>query len=212
MTEQELNQLSLQEIRELADVEANAEPEEQIFKRVVGGQEFSASSILELNDLIADAAEELLAENAKTRPAPVEAEETDDSRFVESQLWASSPDKAFESRFLKTTGMSSKDFKKQIALTVERESATAAEMFVEQTPAYLAIPANGAVLQSLLKKQEFEGKRLTVADITKAYEECRNGGLLQEREDPFKLSLSDLKARANQTPVVNDEAGDSWDF
>jgi hypothetical protein len=73
MATKDVSEMSLQEIRdaaEQAEREAAEPAEETIYKRTVGGKEFTASSETELGDLIANAAEELIAERAKTIPAP----------------------------------------------------------------------------------------------------------------------------------------------
>ena len=97
---------------------------------------------------------------------------------------------------LDRTGLSPADFRKQVAVTRDQDNSAAAELFVEQCPEYLAIPRNGAVLQSAMQKKGLEGKRITVADIKTVYEECRDAGLLEERPvpvDPYSIPLESLR-------------------
>jgi hypothetical protein len=127
-TEQELNQLSLAEIRELAEQaeRAAAEPEPVLYRRVVNGLEFVGESPEQLLDLISAAAEELA--KSKAVPAPAEPVETPDSRFVEAQEWSTAPDLAFEKRFQKTVGMSPAQFKAREAKLRNMESSEVVEL------------------------------------------------------------------------------------
>jgi hypothetical protein len=107
-----LNSMSLEQIRTLANAEANAEPVEQIFKRSIKNPvtgevtDYQASSLTELNDLLANAHEALLKEIAASKPAPVENVETPDSEFVLAQELQTSPSKSFRKMFQDTVGMS----------------------------------------------------------------------------------------------------------
>jgi hypothetical protein len=210
-----IDEMSLSEIKaaaEAAELAAQEPVEQTVYRRTVGGKEFTASSETELGDLVAQAAEELIAAN---KPAPVvKAERTADEEFVLAQEMASNPSKAFSKLLLETTGLTPEAFKQQVQATQAQENNAAAELFVEQHPDYLANSHNGAVLQSAMKKKGFEG-RITVADIKAAYTECRDAGLLEERPapvDPYALPLATLKNLANNTNIQEPEAGDGWNF
>jgi hypothetical protein len=187
MATKDVSEMSLQEIRdaaEQAEIAAQEPAEETVYRRVVGGKEFTAASETELGDLIAHAAEELIAERAKNIPAP-KTERTADEEFVLAQEFASSPTKAFDKMLLDRTGLSPADFRKQVQVSRDQDNSAAAELFVEQHKEYLANGHNGAVLQSAMQKKGLEGKRITIADIKTVYEECRDAGLLEERPVPL---------------------------
>jgi hypothetical protein len=195
MAIKDVSEMSLQEIRDAAEAAelAAAEPEaETIYTRTVAGKVYSAPSLEELMDVVANVAAEARA--AIPAPAPVEDKPlTPDEEFILAQEFASSPSKSFEKMLQRTTGMSAKDFKQKVQSARETEANMAAETFVAQTPEYNAIPANGTRLQESMRAQNLE---CTVENIRKTYEDLKSKGLMVEKPepvDPYSIPLESLR-------------------
>jgi hypothetical protein len=210
-TERELDQMSLQEIKDLAEQEqeqeqANAQPEDVVYTRTIGGVQYSSDSLEGLMDVVAAAAE---ATEAANKPAPAPAERTADEKFVLAQEFAASPSKAWDRMLLEKTGLTPSQFKAQVAATVDQENNACAEAFVASTPEFLANPTNGKILTDHLAKTGFGvGKKISVSNLRAAYEACK--GLLQERPaefDPWGSTLEELKAKTLGRPVQDFDEG-----
>jgi hypothetical protein len=209
-TEQELNSMSLQELRAEADyAAANPEPDEDVqYTRTVAGQVFTAGSETELGDMVAAAAEELIANAAKNNPAPARKERTADEEFCRAQDLQVNPTKIFKQMAAEEFGVPVGELKDRLQRLAEYESSQAAEEYVNTHPEFYPHPTSGARIQAAMREGNIP---VTVDNIAKTVNSLREKGLLVERPaefDPFSASLQALKSRANGLPLVDD----SFDF
>lgn len=190
------DEMSLAELKEAAEAaeRAAAEPTETVYRRVVGGVEYTSDSLEGLMDVVAAAAETVQQEVAKSKPAPAApSERTPDEEFVRSQELQTSPTKTVRQIVAEEIGVPVGDVKSRMAKLAEYEANAAAEQFVAATPDYFATPRNGALIQKAMQEANMP---CTVDNIRTVYTSLRDKGLLVERPaeiDPYAIDLETLK-------------------
>jgi hypothetical protein len=199
---------SLQELRDAADyAAANPEPDEDVqYTRTVGGQVFTADSETELGDLVAAAAEELIANAANVTP-PAPKERTADEEFVRAQELQANPTKIFKQMAAEEFGVPVGELKDRLQKLAEYEASQAAEQYVESTPDYYPVQKNGSRIQAAMREGNIP---VTVANIAKTVKELDAKGLIEHRPaefDPWGSTLEELKARTLGLPVQDSEVG-----
>jgi hypothetical protein len=195
------------------EVEQAAEDieEEIIYQRKIdlgdgsGVQVFQGKSLEELVDKLVKAQENAtkkirqLAEQQPKTNTSTKRQRTAEDEFLLSQELMTKPSAAFEKLFQESVGMPISEFKSNVeavkVFNSSRAADEAAKSFVEATPEYFPNKANGVKVQNYLKTYQLPA---TLENITKAYTELNNSGLLQVR--PAE-SASEVKEVTQDTPV-----------
>jgi hypothetical protein len=202
-TEQELNSMSLQELRAEADyAAANPEPvEETVFQRSVTDPD--GVERVYHGDTPEDLIDAIVAGRSEHLPvvqAPVR-ERTPDEEFVRAQELASNPTKTFKEMAAEQFGVPVGEVKERLQRLAEYESSQAAEEYVNTHPDCYPHPTSGARIQAAMREGNIP---VTVDNIAKTVNSLREKGLLVERPaefDPFTATLQELKARTLGLPV-----------
>ena len=165
-----------------------------------GVQVFQANSMEELVDKLVKAQENATKKIReqetviKKSTPPAKKERNADEEFLLSQEFMSKPSKAFERLFQEQVGMPIGEFKSSLeavkAFNATKAADAAAAQFVEATPDYFPTKQNGSKIQAYLKTYRLPA---TLENITKAYTELNESGLLQAK--PAEKSEAETESK-----------------